>query len=79
VNASTRVVSPSARVGDEASGLAVGSDAAWVGDLGGSLYRVDAETLQVERFEIGAEVLGVAVDPADDEAVWLYLGAPVNG
>jgi class 3 adenylate cyclase/streptogramin lyase len=78
VNASTRVVSPSARVGDHPSGMAVTPDAAWVGDVGGSLYRVDAETLEVERFDVGSEVLGVAVDPADDDAVWLYLGRDIE-
>ena len=77
VNASTRVTQ-STRVGDEATGMAVGSDAVWVGDLAGSLYRIDAETLDVDRFDIGSEVLGVAVDPADDDSVWLYLGREIE-
>ena len=78
VNASTRSTSPSARVGDEPSGMAVATDAVWVGDLGGSLYRIDPETLEVDRFDIGSEVLGVAVDPANDDAVWLYLGDEIE-
>jgi class 3 adenylate cyclase/streptogramin lyase len=78
VNASTRSTSPSARVGDEPSGMAVATDAVWVGDLGGSLYRIDAETLEVDRFDIGSEVLGVAVDPANDDSVWLYLGDEID-
>jgi hypothetical protein len=78
VNASTGVVSSAARVGDEPTGMAVASDAVWVGDLGGSLYRIDPETLEVERFDIGSEVLGVAADPADDDSVWLYLGREIE-
>ena len=77
VNVSTRVTQ-STRVGDEATGMAVASDAVWVGDLAGSLYRIDAETLDVERSDIGSEVLGVAVDPADDDSVWLYLGREIE-
>jgi class 3 adenylate cyclase/streptogramin lyase len=78
-NTASRVVSPSARVGDDPTGIAIGPDAVWVGDTGGALYRIDVTTLAVERIEVGYEVLGVAVDPADDDTVWLYLGAPVEG
>jgi class 3 adenylate cyclase len=76
VNAETRA-SRTARVGEDATGIAVGRDAVWVGDLGGSLYRIDPTTLVLHEFEIGYAVLGVAVDPADD-SVWRYLGAPVE-
>ena len=76
VNAETRA-RRTVRVGEDATGIAVGRDAAWVGDLGGSLYRIDPTTLVVEEFEIGYEVLGVTVDPADG-SVWLYLGGPVE-
>jgi hypothetical protein len=76
---SSRNVSRPVRIGDDPTGMAVGRDAVWVGDLGGSLYRVDAETLQVELFDIGSEVLFVAIDQADDETVWLYLGGPTRG
>jgi class 3 adenylate cyclase len=76
VNAETRS-SRTARVGEDATGIAVGRDAVWVGDLGGSLYRIDATTLVVEEVEIGYPVLGVAVDPADG-SVWLYLGSRIE-
>jgi hypothetical protein len=56
--------------------MAVGLGAIWVGDHDGSLYRVDAVTLEVQAFPIGAEVLGVAVDERA-EAVWVYVGDPV--
>ncbi|HEX5936259.1 MAG TPA: adenylate/guanylate cyclase domain-containing protein [Actinomycetota bacterium] len=73
MNALNRSVSQTARVGDDPTGMAVGRDAVWVGDAEGALYRVDASTLQVERFPVGFEVLGVDVDDTNDE-VWLYLG-----
>ena len=76
VDVSSRAVSRSVRVGDDPSGIAVGQDAVWVGDLGGSLYRVDVSTLEVERIPVGFEVLGVDVDVASGE-VWLYLGEAV--
>ena len=77
VNADSRKLSQPARVGDDPSGMAVAEDAVWIGDLGGWLYRVDASNLEVDRFQIGFEVLGVAVDPADD-SVWMYLGGSVG-
>ena len=76
VDVASRAVSRSVRVGDDPSGIAVGEDAVWVGDVGGSLYRVDVSTLEVDRIPVGFEVLGVDVDVASGE-VWLYLGAPV--
>jgi len=39
---------------------------------------VDVDTLAVEEFSIGFEVLGVAVDPADDDSVWLYVGREID-
>jgi hypothetical protein len=57
--------------------MAVGLGAIWVGDEDGSLYRVDTTTLDVEEFPIGAEVLAVGVDERA-EAVWVYVGAPVE-
>jgi class 3 adenylate cyclase len=76
VDVASRAVSRSVRVGDDPSGIAVGEDAVWVGDVGGSLYRVDVSTLEVDRISVGFEVLGVDVDVASGE-VWLYLGAAV--
>ena len=76
VDVASRAVSRSVRVGDDPSGIAVGEDAVWVGDVGGSLYRVDVSTLEVDRIPVGFEVLGVDVDVASGE-VWLYLGAAV--
>jgi class 3 adenylate cyclase len=63
-------------VGDEPTEMAVGRDAVWVGDLGGSLYEVDAEILAITEHPIGAEVLSVDVDDRD-EFPWVYVGAPV--
>jgi hypothetical protein len=77
VDVASRAVSRSVRVGDEPSGIAVGEDAVWVGDVGGSLYRVDVSTLEVDRIPVGFEVLGVDVDMASGE-VWLYLGEAVT-
>jgi class 3 adenylate cyclase/streptogramin lyase len=64
------------RVGDDPTDIAVGLDAVWVSDRDGSLYRLDALTLDVREFPIGAEVLAVDVDD-DADAVWVYLGKPV--
>ncbi len=78
VDTSSKAVSGSARVGDEGTDMAVGLGAVWVGDGGGSLYRVDALTLDVQEFPLGAEVLGVAVDEADG-SIWVYLGRDLSG
>jgi len=66
----------SRRVGDNPTDMAVGLGAVWVGDEGGSLYRVDTTTLDVEEFPLGAEVFAVGVDETT-EAVWAYLGSPM--
>ncbi len=71
----------SARVGHEATDMALGSDAVWIGDREGSLYRVDASTREVQEFKVGAEILAVGVD-AHAETVWVYVGralAPAGG
>src|SRR5919109_688955 len=52
----------SRRVGDDATDMFVGLGAVWVGDRDGSLYRIDTGTLEVSRFELPAEILGIAVD-----------------
>jgi class 3 adenylate cyclase/streptogramin lyase len=70
-----------ARVGDGATDMAVGPDAVWVGDRGGSLYRVDPLTLEVTELPIGAAVMGVGVEEASG-SVWVYLDkriAPTDG
>lgn len=77
VDTASRSVRGSARVGHEASDMAVGLGAVWIGDRDGSLYRVDASTRDVQEFPIGAEVLGVGVDEARD-AVWVYLGRAIR-
>jgi class 3 adenylate cyclase len=66
------------RVGQDPTDMSTGLGAVWVGDRDGSLYRLDAVTLDVQAFPIGSEVLGVAVDERA-EAVWVYVGAPVEG
>jgi class 3 adenylate cyclase/streptogramin lyase len=68
------------RVGDSPTDLTFGLDRLWVGDLDGSVYRLDPSTLRVKRMPVGAEVLGVAVDE-DAESLWVYVGdhiAPNN-
>lgn len=66
------------RVGDDPTDIAVGLGAVWISDRGGSLFRVDALTLDVRRFPIGAEVLAVDVDEAA-ETVWVYVGRATGG
>jgi streptogramin lyase len=65
------------RVGDDSTDIAVGLGAVWISDRGGSLYRVDALSLDVQEFPIGAEVLAVDMDEAA-EAVWVYLGEAID-
>ncbi len=67
----------SARVGNDATDIAAGRDAIWIGDRDGSIYRVDASSRDVQEFPVGAEVLAVGVD-ADTDAVWVYLGRPIR-
>jgi class 3 adenylate cyclase/streptogramin lyase len=76
VDASSRRVGRAIRVGDDPADIGVGLGAVWVADHGGSLYRVDGVTLEVEEFPIGADVLAVAVDEAA-ETLWVYVGRPV--
>ena len=66
----------SVRVGHEASDIAVGLGAIWIGDREGTVYRVDASTREVQEFPIRAEVLGVGVDEAAG-SVWVYLGKAI--
>jgi class 3 adenylate cyclase/streptogramin lyase len=75
INAISRAEGRPTRVGDDPTDIAVGLGAVWVSDRDGSLYRVDALTLDVREFPIGAEVLAVDVDD-DAEALWVYLGKP---
>jgi class 3 adenylate cyclase len=77
VDTASGSVRGSARVGNEASDMAVGLGAVWIGDRDGSLYRVDATTNEVQEFPIGAEVLAVDVDEATD-ALWVYLGKAIS-
>jgi class 3 adenylate cyclase len=67
-----------ARVGMDPTDMAVGLGAVWVGDNGGSVYRVDPATLQTTEIPIGAEVRGVAVDE-DDGTLWVYVGDRTAG
>jgi DNA-binding beta-propeller fold protein YncE len=77
VNTISREEGRPTRVGQEPTDMVAGLGAVWVGDVDGSLYRLDAVTLDVQAFPIGAEVLGVAVDERA-EAVWVYVGDPVR-
>ena len=65
------------RVGNAPTDMAVGTGAVWVGDEGGSLYRVDPSTLRVTEFPIGAGVLGVGVEESSG-AVWVYLDKKIT-
>jgi class 3 adenylate cyclase len=65
-----------ARVGGEPTEMAVTEDAVWVGDRDGSLYRVDAATLEVTPYPVGAEVLSVDVDA--EGSPWIYVGDPAE-
>ena len=73
----SRQVGRPIRVGDDPSDMGVGLGAVWVADHGGSLYRVDRVTLDVEEFPLGADVLAVGVDEAA-ETVWVYVGSPLG-
>jgi streptogramin lyase len=77
INTILRTAGGPTRIGDDPTDIAVGLDAVWVSDRGGSLYRVDALTLDVREYPIGAEVLAVDVDDAA-EAVWVYLGEAID-
>lgn len=77
LDAVSHTLSDPTRVGDDPTDIAIGLEAVWVGDLDGSLYRVDASTFEVQEFPVGAEVLGVAVDE-EAGSVWVYVGGPVG-
>jgi class 3 adenylate cyclase/streptogramin lyase len=77
VDASSRRVGRPVRVGEDPADIGVGLGAVWVADHGGSLYRVDDVTLDVQEFPIGADVLAVAVDEVAD-TVWIYVGRPLG-
>jgi class 3 adenylate cyclase/streptogramin lyase len=72
IDTGSGIVGRPVRIGNAPTDMAVGPDAVWVGDEGGSLYRVDPSTLKVTEFPIGAGVLGVGVDGSGD-SVWVYL------
>jgi hypothetical protein len=75
VDATAGRVSGSTRVGNEPTDMAVSPDTVWVGDRDGSVYGIDALTLEPTEIEVGAEVLGVDVDE-DDGGLWVYMGRP---
>jgi class 3 adenylate cyclase len=77
VDASSGTESGSARVGDEATDMAVDETGVWVSDLDGSLYHIDASTMEPRRLSFPAEVIGVAVDDTDG-SVWVYLGEAIE-
>jgi class 3 adenylate cyclase/streptogramin lyase len=77
IDAASGTVEGSTRVGDEATDMAIGEGVVWVGDRGGSLYRLNVLTLDVDEFPLGAEVLGVGVDEAAG-SVWAYLGKAIR-
>jgi class 3 adenylate cyclase len=66
--------SPIGSVGDGPTGLAVGLDAVWVSDSGGSVLRVDPTDGSTEEFEVGPPLTAIAVDP-ETGLLWLTVGA----
>jgi streptogramin lyase len=78
VSTSANDVNGTARVGNDPTSLAVGLGFVWVGDADGTLFRIDQTTLKVVEFDIGAEVIGVAVDESEG-TVWAYLGESTLG
>jgi len=64
-------------VGDDATDMAVDETGVWVSDLDGSVYHIDASTMEPRRLSLAAEVIGVAVDDADG-SVWVYLGEAIE-
>ena len=66
-----------ARVGEEATDMALGLGYVWISDREGSVYRIDSTTMGVESFRFEAEVLGVAVD-GEAGLVWAYLGESLS-
>ena len=76
IDATTGAIRGPVRVGDSPTDMALGLDSVWIGDLNGSLYRLDPSTLEVKRLPVGAAVIGVAVDE-DAGSLWVYLGESV--
>lgn len=66
--------SPIGSVGDDPTGIAVGLDAVWVSDSGGSVLRVDPTDGSTEGFEVGPPLTAIAVDP-ETGLLWLTVGA----
>jgi class 3 adenylate cyclase len=77
IDASTGTEAGSARVGDDATDMAIDETGVWVSDLEGSVYHIDASTMETRRLSLAGEVLGVAVDDADG-SVWVYLGDAIG-
>ena len=73
VSGSRNEVNGTVRVGDDPTSLAVGLGFVWVGDAGGTLFRIDQTTLEMKEFDIPAEVVGVAVDEGEG-TVWIQVG-----
>jgi class 3 adenylate cyclase/streptogramin lyase len=73
VSTSANAVNGTVRVGDDPTSLAVGLGFVWVGDAGGTLFRIDETTLEAKEFDIPAEVVGVAVDEGEG-TVWIQVG-----
>ena len=66
--------SPIGSVGDDPTGLAVGSDAVWVSNADGSVVRVDPTDGSTTELEVGVPITAIAVDP-ETGLLWLTVGA----
>jgi class 3 adenylate cyclase/outer membrane protein assembly factor BamB len=77
IDAASNTASGSARVGDDATDMAVDDAGVWVSNSDGSLYHIDASTMEPRRLSFAAEVIGVAVDDGDG-SVWVYLGEAIE-
>jgi class 3 adenylate cyclase/streptogramin lyase len=58
------------RVGGTPTDLVTGLGALWVSDQTGTITRIDALTLEKERFDLHTPLSGIAIDP-DGETLWV--------
>ncbi len=70
IDPATNDVRYQVQVGEDPSGLAVGSRAVWVGDEDGIIRRVNEDTREVTRIPFGAEIRALAFDDETD-TLWV--------
>ncbi len=67
------VVGDPISVGENPSGIAVGSGAVWVCDEGGDVYRIDPLTKQTKIIHVGGHLTAIAVDEHAG-TLWMTVG-----